>query len=56
VDTDQCGVRPPSEILVTGSLLLTIPVIGFIAMLAGVNAGLFWHRPFDRESIVTLWK
>ena len=43
----------------TGSFLLTIPVIGFIAlMLAGVNAGLmlFGIALFDRESILTRWK
>jgi len=43
----------------TGSFLLTIPVIGFIAlMLAGVNASLmlFGIALFDRESILTRWK
>jgi hypothetical protein len=43
----------------TGSLPLTVPVIGFIAlMLAGVNAGLmlFGIALFDRESILTRWK
>ena len=43
----------------TGSVFLTIPVIGFIAlMLAGINAGLmlFGIALFDRESILTRWK
>jgi ABC-2 type transport system permease protein len=43
----------------TGNVLLTIPVIGFIAvLLAGVNAGLmlFGVAVFDRESILTRWK
>ena len=43
----------------TGSFLLTLPVIGSIAlMLAGVNAGLmlFGIALFDRESILTRWK
>jgi len=43
----------------TGSFLLTLPVIGFIALLlAGVNAGLMLVgiALFDRESILTRWK
>jgi ABC-2 type transport system permease protein len=43
----------------TGSFLLTLPVIGFIALLlAGVNAGLMvvGIALFDRESILTRWK
>jgi ABC-2 type transport system permease protein len=43
----------------TGSFLLTVPVIGFIALaLAGVNAGLMLVgiALFDRESILTRWK
>jgi ABC-2 type transport system permease protein len=43
----------------TGGFLLTLPVIGFIAlMLAGVNAGLMLLgiALFDRESILTRWK
>jgi len=43
----------------TGSFLLTIPVIGFIGLtLAGVNAGLMLVgiALFDRESILTRWK
>ena len=43
----------------TGSFLLTVPVIGFIALtLVGVNAGLMLLgiALFDRESILTRWK
>ena len=43
----------------TGSFVLTLPVIGFIALtLAGVNAGLMLVgiALFDRESILTRWK
>jgi ABC-2 type transport system permease protein len=43
----------------TGTFLLTIPVIAFIAlMLAGVNVSLmlFGIALFDRESILTRWK
>src|SRR5687767_2539731 len=43
----------------TGSFVLTLPVIGFIALtLAGVNAGLMLVgiALFDRESILIRWK
>ena len=43
----------------TGSFVLNLPVIGFIALiLAGVNAGLMLVgiTLFDRESILTRWK
>ena len=55
-------ILPIAALLVlqlTGSFLLTIPVIAFIALaLAGVNAGLMLLgiALFDRESILTRWK
>jgi ABC-2 type transport system permease protein len=55
-------ILPIAGLLVTqltGSFLLTLPVIGFIAlMLTGVNAGLtlLGIALFDRESILTRWK
>lgn len=55
-------ILPIAALLVlqlTGSFLLTIPVIAFIAlMLAGVNVSLmlFGIALFDRESILTRWK
>lgn len=55
-------ILPIAALLVlqlTGSFLLTIPVIAFIVlMLAGVNVSLmlFGIALFDRESILTRWK
>jgi len=55
-------ILPIAALLVlqlTGSFLLTIPVIAFIALaLAGVNVSLmlFGIALFDRESILTRWK
>ena len=55
-------ILPIAALLVlqlTGSFLLTIPVIAFIALaLAGVNAGLMLLgiSLFDRESILPRWK
>jgi ABC-2 type transport system permease protein len=55
-------ILPIAALLVfqlTGSFLLTMPVIAFIALaLAGVNAGLMLLgiALFERESILTRWK